>query len=207
MRIVAVADTHTFQNALGELPAGDMFIHAGDLLRGGSLESLAPVAAWLQSLPHLHKIVIAGNHDRCFQQDREAAVEMLGDSVTYLQDSGAVIDGVHFWGSPWQPEFRNWAFNLPRGAPLAKKWALIPETTDVLITHGPPHGFGDRREFNVREGCRDLLEAVRRVEPSLHLFGHIHEDRGMWREDGICFANVTTWECSEEATVIDLPNG
>ena len=59
MRIVAVADTHTFEADLGELPEGDLFIHAGDLLRGGELEELQGVAAWIAELPHRHKVIIA----------------------------------------------------------------------------------------------------------------------------------------------------
>ncbi len=204
MRVVAVADTHTFQNDLGVIPDGDVFVHAGDLCRGGRLNELAPVAEWLRALPHRHKVVVAGNHDWCFIRDPDAARELLGDGVDYLQDSGAVLDGVRFWGSPWQPAFHNWAFNLPRGQPLAAKWALIPEGTDVLITHGPPYGIGDWCGEPVRQGCKDLLAAVLRVKPLLHLFGHIHQDGGFWYRDGVSFANVTAWECERGVSVFDL---
>jgi len=113
-----------------------------------------------------------------------------------------VIDGVRFWGGPWQPDFHSWAFNLPRGAPLAAKWAMIPDGIDVLITHGPPAGIGDGAD-GVRAGCADLLAAVRRARPALHLFGHIHQDGGLWEVDGVMFANVTSWECERAPTVID----
>ena len=39
-----------------------------------------------------------------------------------------------------QPVFCDWGFNLMRGQPLQEKWDLIPDDTDVLITHGPPIG-------------------------------------------------------------------
>lgn len=156
MRIVAVADTHTFEADLPTLPDGDVFVHAGDLLRGGDLGELASVAAWIRSLPHEHKIVIAGNHDWCFVNDADAALALLGETVTYLEDSGISVEGVRFWGSPWQPAYNDWAFNRPR----------------------------------------------------LHLLGHIHQDGGVFRSDGVCFANVTTWECERAATVIDIgPSG
>lgn len=203
MRIVAVADTHTFQADLKKVPDGDVFIHAGDLLRAGTIDELCKVVPWLRSLPHRHKIVIGGNHDCCFARNREAAVEALG-GIMYLEDSGTVIDGVRFWGSPWQPEFNDWAFNLPRGEALAAKWRLIPSGTDVLITHGPPRGFGDRCGMEEREGCEDLRQAVARIRPLLHLFGHIHQDGGCWHDHETCFANVTTWECERGPTVIDL---
>jgi hypothetical protein len=204
MRIVAVADTHTFEQELADIPDGDVFIHAGDMLRAGGLDELSLVAAWLRALPHPHKIIVAGNHDVCFQRDRPAARDLLGPTVRELQDDGLVLDGVRFWGSPWQPAYHGWAFNLPRGAPLAEKWALIPADTDVLITHGPPFGRGDRGPVPGRHGCEDLAARVRCIRPALHLFGHIHPDGGCWRDDGTWSVNVTTWECERAPTVLDL---
>lgn len=204
MRIVAVADTHAFHDDLKALPDGDVFVHAGDLCRGGRLDELHFAAAWLRALPHRHKIVVAGNHDRCFQFNRAGAVDALGAGVIYLEDSEVVIDGVRFWGSPWQPAFNDWAFNLPRGEPLAAKWALIPAGIDVLVTHGPPMGVGDRCDDSARAGCADLLSAVTRIRPRLHLFGHIHQDGGCWEREGTLFANVTTWEYERGASVFDL---
>ena len=202
MRIVAVADTHTFQDDLRSVPDGDVFLHAGDLCRGGRLDELRTVAAWLRALPHRHKIVVAGNHDWCFVREPQAALEVLGQSVVYLQDSEATIDGLRFWGSPWQPEFNGWAFNLPRGRALAERWALIPEGLDVLVTHGPPLGIGDRSSMAGRQGCADLLARVRAVAPRVHVFGHIHEDGGAWQKDGTWFVNATTWECEKPPKVI-----
>lgn len=204
MRIVAVADTHTFEADLGAIPDGDVFVHAGDLLRGGELAELRGVAEWIRSLPHRHKVIIAGNHDWCFAREREAARRLLGESVVYLEDSGVEIDGLRFWGSPWQPAFNDWAFNLPRGRAIAERWALIPEATDVLITHGPPQGHGDRGPTPGRLGCADLMERVLAVQPCLHLFGHIHQDGGVTHHEGVCFANVTTWECERAPTVLDV---
>ena len=122
-------------------------------------------------------------------------------------NAGATVDGLVFYGSPWQPKFRIWAFGATRGAELASKWAKIPDRVDVLITHGPPHGFGDRVSWRQQErhvGCADLLARVRVVEPPIHLFGHIHQDRGTWTSGATTFTNVTTNEGASAATVIDL---
>jgi predicted phosphohydrolase len=204
MRIVAVADTHTFENELGPVPDGDLFVHAGDLLRRGTLDELAPVAAWIRSLPHPFKVVVAGNHDWAFISAREAALDLLGPDVIYLEDSTTTIAGLRFWGSPWQPEYNSWAFNLPRGARLAERWAAIPAETDVLITHGPPRGYGDTTSVAGRQGCDDLLAAIDRVQPALHLFGHIHQDGGFCQRGNISLANVTTWECERPPTILDI---
>ena len=204
MRIVAVADTHMYEGDLGAIPDGDVFVHAGDLCRRGTLDELRTVVPWLQRLPHRYKIVIAGNHDWCFAREPDGAKQLLGASIIYLQDSGVSIDGVSFWGSPWQPRYRNWAFNLDRGAPLAAVWQQIPVGTEILITHGPPRGFGDRTPWPSRAGCEDLLAAVQCVRPVVHLFGHIHTDGGVWRDADIVYVNATTSECERMPTVIDV---
>ena len=206
VRIVAVADTHLYHRDL-QVPAGDLFIHAGDLCRGGSPPELATALHWIDSLPHANKVVVAGNHDWALAREgeREVARAALAEAgVVYLEDAEATVAGLRIYGSPWQPEFFAWAFNLPRGAPRAEKWAAIPAGLDVLITHGPPQGYGDRVTASRAEGCVDLRARVAVVRPRLHLFGHIHEDGGMWEEHGTVFANVTTAECMRGATVIDV---
>ncbi len=203
LRIVAVADTHLFHDRL-QVPEGDVFIHAGDMCRGGSIEDLARSAAWIRALPHAVKIVVAGNHDWAFVREPERARDLLGADVAYLEDSGTTVGSLSFWGSPWQPTYAAWAFNLERGAALAEKWSRIPDRLDVLVTHGPPRGFGDRGSVPERAGCADLLARVRTVKPRLHLFGHIHQDGGYFEDGGIALANVTTSECMRAPTVIDI---
>ncbi len=201
MRIVAVADTHLFHGDL-VVPDGDVFVHAGDLCRGGDLDELGEAAEWIAGLPHRHKVIVAGNHDWAFVHEAAAARTTLGDAI-YLQDREATIEGVRFYGSPWQPEYGAWAFNLPRGE-LDTVWRMIPTGLDVLITHGPPAGLGDRSPVGGRAGCAALRARVLERQPRLHLFGHIHQDGGTWREGATLFANVTTWECERQPTVIDL---
>jgi len=203
MRIVAVADTHLFTDDL-VVPDGDVFVHAGDLCRAGTLDELARAAEWIRALPHRRKVVIAGNHDWSFVREPARARALLGDDVTYLEGEAAEVGGLRFWGGPWQPEFNAWAFNLPRGAALAEKWSAIPAGLDVLVTHGPPEGIGDQVRDERRTGDADLLTQVLRAKPRLHLFGHIHQDGGFWERDGVRFANVTTWECERPPTVIDV---
>lgn len=206
MRIVAVADTHLYHHEI-DVPDGDVFVHAGDMCRGGSLAELAEALAWVRALPHRHKVVVAGNHDGALVEDA-AEARALMEGVVYLEDSGATIDGVSFWGSPWQPEYHGWWFNLPRGEPLARRWARIPAGVDVLITHGPPAGVGDRSGMgDVRAGCSDLARRVVEVAPRVHLFGHIHEDGGAWPRGATTHVNCTTWEAERAPTVLDLVDG
>jgi Icc-related predicted phosphoesterase len=204
MRIVAVADTHLYHREL-TVPDGDVFIHAGDMCRGGSLGELEAAVGWIRSLKHPVKIVIAGNHDWALARAPTEARELFGADVVYLEDSGTSVGGLGIWGSPWQPEFNDWAFNLPRGKALADKWALIPPGTDLLVTHGPPAGIGDRSSVGgQRYGCSELRGRVAALRPRVHVFGHIHEDGGVWEVEETTFVNCTTWECERPPTVIDV---
>jgi Icc-related predicted phosphoesterase len=204
LTLVAMADTHLFHADL-VVPDGDVLIHAGDMCRSGSPAELAAARDFLKALPHRYKIVVAGNHDRGFE-DRSAEARALFEEFIYLQDSACMIEGTRFYGSPWTPAFNDWAFNLPRGEELAAKWALIPEDTDILITHGPPFGIGDYPGgMPERAGCEELLLRVQQIAPTLHLFGHIHQSAGRWQHGKTTFVNVTTDECLSPVTMIEYP--
>lgn len=218
MRIVCLSDTHNLHDRI-RVPEADLLLHAGDATMHGTAPEIAAFDAWLASLPHPHKVVVAGNHDFLFEREPERARGLLKHAV-YLQDSGVEVLGLRIWGSPWQPWFFDWAFNLPRGAPLRAKWDLIPPGTDVLLTHGPPHGILDRvggpmprlmaamtgRGANV--GCEELREAAFRLRPRLHVFGHIHECHGRESREGTLFVNAANCDRSYRAAhpplVVDL---
>lgn len=123
MRIVAVSDTHGFHRKIA-VPHGDILVHAGDFTVTGSLRDVSELNDFLGRLPHPTKIVIAGNHDWCFQKQPAEARARLTNAV-YLQDEAAEVGGLGFYGSPWQPWFYDWAFNLERGSEIRAKWELI----------------------------------------------------------------------------------
>ncbi len=191
MKLIILSDTHGRHRDIA-IPEGDVLIHAGDF--GGmigTLDDLHEFNQFLGELPHSHKILVAGNHDFCFEKQKQASRAAL-TNATYLEDEALEIDGVRFYGSPYQPQFLNWAFNLPRGEPLRRKWQLIPSDTDVLITHCPPHGIGDRTLYGRHVGCKELLARVREIKPRVHVFGHIHEARGRFEEGETLFINAAT---------------
>ncbi|WP_416395823.1 metallophosphatase domain-containing protein [Allohahella sp. A8] len=194
MKIVCVSDTHS-RHELVAVPDGDVLIHAGDCTGRGSGEDLVALDRWFSRQPHRHKILIAGNHDRLFESEPARARELI-TAATYLEDSGTVIDGLNFWGSPWTPTFFDWHFMRERGAPMAEVWECIPASTDVLITHGPPMGVLDEVPRGPNEvehtGCADLMAAVLRVRPKIHIFGHIHEGYGTNEIDGTLFINASS---------------
>lgn len=209
MRIVCISDTHN-RHAKHPIivPDGDVLIHAGDATMQGTLPEIKFFSDWLRALPHKHKIFVAGNHDWGFQMDRKRSLSALPYGVHYLEDSGCEIDGVTFWGSPWQPWFASWAFNLPRGDALRKHWDLIPNGVDVLITHSPPLGVMDYVDRGENVGCEDMLAAVEAVRPRLHVFGHIHACYGTLERDGTKFINAALcdeqYEPTNKAIVVDI---
>lgn len=197
--LVLISDTHGIHDP-ARIPEGDILIHAGDISEAGELYEVAAFNEFLGSLPHRHKILIAGNHDFLFeQQPKEAQTEIT--NAIYLMDSSVETEGIKFYGSPWQPWFHDWAFNLQRGEELRRVWAKIPSDTDVLITHGPPAGIGDRVWTGENVGCEDLRDRVLSLRPRLHVFGHIHEARGIWHTEGITFVNASMLGSEEQAHV------
>jgi Icc-related predicted phosphoesterase len=195
-RISFISDTHNQHESITRfLSGGDILIHAGDATGRGTLPELTQFFKWFESLDYTHKILIAGNHDWGFQKDPNLYKKVLEDypSITYLQDSFTIIDGIKIYGSPWQPEFFNWAFNLPRGGEdLREKWFWIPNDTDILITHGPPKGYGDYvHRDNLNVGCELLLERIKEVKPTFHVCGHIHLGHGHIYEHGVNFINAS----------------
>lgn len=212
MRLVIISDTHNKMSSIN-LPKGDVLIHCGDFTVTGTVSEITQFNRELlrQANKFNHIIIIAGNHDLLFERQPQLARSLLDSRVNYLQDSFCVIDGIKFYGSPYQPRFFDWAFNLMRGAELAEKWKLIPDETDVLITHGPPFGILDevpRQYFIENTGCEELRKRVETIKPKLHIFGHIHCGYGTTEKFGVKFANASNCDESYEPTnapvVIDL---
>ena len=191
MKLVVISDTHNMHDHKN-IPDGDVLIHAGDITGRGQLSMLEDFMVWMDFLPHKHKIVIAGNHDFCFQNNNDIKARWLVNKyATYLEDSSVVIDGIKFYGAPWQPEFNNWAFNLPRGEALREKWALIEDDTNVLITHGPPQGILDWCPGG-SVGCTELLQRTTELKHlKYHFFGHIHEGYGVEKHGDLTYANAS----------------
>ncbi len=191
MRFVVLSDTHGFHSKL-QVPDGDVLLFAGDFGQRGVEPELLSFNRFLEGLPHRHKIVIAGNHDFCFESEPERSKDLLS-AATYLCDEAVEVEGHKVYGAPWQPRFCDWAFNLPRGPELAEKWALIPADTDILLTHGPPEGILDRTFDGRHVGCADLHARLRQLKVKVHLFGHIHESYGTSESDGTVFYNASIW--------------
>jgi predicted phosphodiesterase len=205
LRITLISDTHTKHEQV-ELPGGDILLHAGDIMNSGySHSDIDSFCRWFGKQDYDLLAFIAGNHDRLFENKPVEAMEMVDSYgwIDYLKDDTLLFEknvdgqdlGLKIYGTPWQPEFYNWAFNLPRsGKELKEKWAEIPEGTDILITHGPPQGILDTSGPPYNEpllGCELLTERVKEIKPKIHVFGHIHGGYGYEFIDGTHFFNAS----------------
>lgn len=200
MVITFISDTHNKHRELeGKLPGGDIIIHSGDIMNSGySWREIDDFCEWFSGLDqYKHKIFIAGNHDRLFEDQSIDVTRRVRDypNISYLEDSLMGIGEISIWGSPWQPEFCGWAFNLPRrGQDLMRVWNSIPKGIDILVTHGPPQGHLDISGSPYNEGdlgCELLRVKVDEQPPKIHVFGHIHGSHGYKFHNGTHFINAS----------------
>lgn len=178
-KIVCISDTHNAHNNI-DIPDGDILIHCGDMTMGGTNREFIAFNRWLGTLPHKYKIIIGGNHDLLLDKHPKRRKNTMFSNAKYLENQRYVIKefGLKIWGSPITPALGYWAFMRKRGYEIAKVWKQIPEDTNLLLTHGPPYGILDMVPRSGSQGCYDLMEAVKRIKPKLHVFGHIHEGYG-----------------------------
>ena len=204
MKICIISDTHNKHKRLARLPDADMIIHCGDFtsvvmdMKSGNYEMV-----WCFKSIFTTNL-FAGNHDWLFETNRVLALADVPKNVIYLEDSGVEIEGLNFYGIPVQPPFNNWAFNRPENK-LAEHWKAIPDNTDVLITHCPPHTIFDWSIYdNIHTGSPSLyFEVVNRIKPKLHCFGHIHGGYGIKVIENTTFINASNLD--EDYMCVNLP--
>lgn len=188
MKVALVSDTHTHEPMI---PDGvDLILHAGDFSSWGTRKEYLLFREWIIStgVPTVH---IAGNHERYLERNRPHP----NPCIEYLQDQETTVQGIKIYGSPWQPRFFDWAFNLDHEG-LVEVWGKIPDDTEILITHGPPYGILDLTPRGEYVGCTALRDRVEQLEHlKLHLFGHIHYSYGVDKIDGVTYVNASV--CDE----------
>ncbi|CAF1325763.1 unnamed protein product [Rotaria sordida] len=232
-RIVCISDTHSRYGFA--LPGGDILIHAGDFSMSGEQSEIENFITCLKSLTQYRlKVFVAGNHDvtldptfykenweRCHhdqKQNCELIRRLLRDpllainyGIIYLEEQQFVdnVTGLKFYGSPYQAEYNNGAFNLPiNSIEIKEAWSQIPKDVDILITHGPPTNILDENTRGIHVGCAQLLARIITNKPRLHVFGHIHEAYGRIDQGSTIFVNASicnlNYEPIQAPIVVDL---
>lgn len=187
LRLVLLSDTHELHREIDDLPPGDILVHAGDCtMFSRSLRAIVDFNDWLGELPHRHKVVVPGNHETFLQTD--PSNRKLLSNATVLINEAVTVAGLRIWGSPITQSGP--AFGLRSPDDRRRFYSSIPEDTDVLVTHGPPFAMLDRSPGSTHQGDPVLLDAVMRVRPRLHVFGHIHAGFGIFEGEHTTFVNA-----------------
>lgn len=195
MKIVCISDTHRMHAEL-KIPECDVLIHCGDFSGWGELQSVDDIAYWFDHLKDVGEILlVAGNHDVNFLNRPEQSKFIIKKSCHYLDNKEVVIDGIKFYGMTFLDIIRKSVFETicDRIDDRKKVYDDIPEDTDVLVTHHPP----DIPELSETEdgfnlGCPFLMDAVQRIKPKIHVFGHVHSSYGIKQVDQTTFINASS---------------
>ncbi|WP_170440254.1 metallophosphoesterase family protein [Ruegeria arenilitoris] len=181
MKILAFSDLHMARNRAAELVAAsveaDLVIGAGDYcnMRQGldeAMDMLSGISAPM--------VLVPGN-----AESAEELAAAVPDGVHVLHGTGMTVDGLRLfglgYGVPVTP-FGDWSCDLTEAeaAELLNRCA----SADILITHAPPKGKGDRTSQGQSIGSSAVRDAVERIQPDLALCGHIHDSWGYRGEIG-----------------------
>ena len=171
MKILQISDTHNCHRILTNLTKADVIVHCGDLADNGTEDEVVDFLNWFIDLSYPYKLFVTGNHDLCLWDAEN--IQNLPDNVFFLQNRGVTIEGVKFFGIAY-----NHSANL------------IPEDTDIVITHEPPSMILDE-SAGKNWGNIPLFKRMMEVRPCYHLFGHAHEGYGTIKQNGIVFSNAS----------------
>lgn len=210
MKIVCTSDLH---GHLPVIPECDLLLIAGDVcpVTNHRLEYQrqwldTTYRRWLKSCPARKIVGVWGNHDGIAQQRPEWVPEL---PWTVLIDELLEWEGVRIYGLPWQLRFYDWAFNLDEPA-LSEKYRRIPDC-DVIVSHGPPRGFGDLTVDGEQTGCQAFSDKIEEICPALVVWGHIHEAAGQWDHPTTLSKLVNAsylnerYRVANRPTVVELP--
>lgn len=190
MNVVCISDLH---GNLPQIPSCDLLIIAGDVCPLAShhlsyqREWLnTDFRVWLEEVPATDIVGVWGNHDLIAEKSPDAVPSLRWQ---VLQDSLAVVGGLRIYGLPWQRRFYDWAFNLDEPQ-LNRKYEAIPEC-DIIVSHGPPLGYGDKPYGSEAVGSRAFRDRIDELTPALVVYGHIHEGAGFYRRSESILVNAS----------------
>jgi Icc-related predicted phosphoesterase len=201
-KFCCISDTHSSHNLVNVEPC-DFVVHAGDAFRNSDIDKAAEFINWFAGLPAKYKILVGGNHDRFISKKPDEFRELIANKIIYLENSGIGIEGIRFWGSPsvkWCGPYRHFTFkNVSEEQTIFEK---IPTNIDVLVTHSPPYGIldfvPDNNDVDNCLGSKVLLEKIHEIKPKYHIFGHIHQSYGTFRNNHTFFVNACLVNDGEE---------
>lgn len=188
------SDLHGTHHDL-EVPDVDIMIVSGDATNYRDMYrnevEWKNFVEWYSEIPIPIKIYVPGNHDSfVFQMGKEARLDCQKGNIDLLIKESLKIGDLVIYGDPTTPRFGDWCFMAPRDK-MHKHWGLIPEDTNILVTHGPPQGILDlTKDFDNKlknVGCKSLMSSIQNLSDLfLNCFGHIHSSKNI-QNNGVLF--------------------
>lgn len=221
MKIVALSDTH---GDLPKLPECDVVCISGDIMPLNIQKDLIKSTSWFvrKFIPwanelNCHRVIfIAGNHDFLMYElykrlslpwEIEEILFLNETKISYLCDSFVQFKDKTFYGTPWCPDLKNWAF-YGNTKQLEDKFNLIYPNCDVLLTHCPPKidlcGTVlqvDAFNYMNNYGCQELRDAIEHLYPKWCICGHVHSgDHNITKDGNTNIVNVSLKDENYELT-------
>ena len=213
MRALLISDTHGQHESLDMylydptiIKDCDLIICAGDTANSKdaivNLNEQWEFIDWYAQLPFKYKVYVPGNHNT--SEHMLTMTDYMKKGITRLINETVIINGLKIYGSPYTPTFGNgWSYNVDR-TKIQSIWSMIPKDTDILVTHGPPAGILDLTksgdEVLRSVGCKSLLNTVFNLDLKLHVFGHLHDETGIYNH-GVRILNDTIYA---NASIVNL---
>ena len=98
------------------------------------------------------------------------------------------------FGSPFTLDpfkIDSWAHKADFEEDMERHMNHMQEGVDIVVTHSPPYGVGDANLMKNHCGSKAVRKCVENVNPALHVFGHIHEGRGLYQSNQVWLMLVT----------------
>ena len=185
LKIWHISDTHSYHDLL-DIPSNiDVVIHSGDCSNYKDSKNNEPEVRdfieWYSKIDIPFKIFVPGNHDTSIERGIVKMSDFTSKDIMFLNSTDVIYKDIKFWGTPCTPSFgTGWAFNKQR-TKMHDLWQLVPEDTNVLISHGPPKGILDLSYNQDNElefcGCNAMKTHVQNKQYDAVLFGHIHNNQ------------------------------
>ncbi len=200
MRLLFITDIHGHFEALPHLPEADLVLCGGDFTNFGTSEEFQSAVKLVEvRFPKFY--AVAGNLDPGETADAILAESGHLLSPTPIQVSGLTLVGVSGSHTCPRPTPYEWADE----AMEERLTALTLPAIDILVTHAPPYGFGaDVIPNGMQVGSHAIRKFAERLQPRLHLCGHIHEASGVFDENGTVLVNSGAFGAEGHYACIDL---
>ncbi len=185
MRILAVADIHGTARgkevciALVERYQPDVVAVAGDITHFGPPE-------WAKEFLDGIGVETVAVHGNC---DPPEVIEYIEKSRAHNIHLRVVeLKGLRFvgMGGSNPPPFRT-LVQYPESE--FRKLQSLAQKNCILISHTPPYGHLDVASSGTHTGSRTLLEIIEQFAPRLVISAHIHEARGIERDERSTYVN------------------